>query len=66
MNLPLFQGRRSLDEMVGSFKVCMFVSLAYPKKTSMLRHGASNTTNVWYQDRADISGFTPVQTDFAS
>jgi hypothetical protein len=44
----------------------MIVSLHFSKKTSMLQRGASNTTNVWYQDGAVKFGFTPVQGDFAS
>jgi hypothetical protein len=44
----------------------MIVSLHSPKKTSMLWRGASDTTNVWYQDGAEKSGFTPAQAAFAS
>ena len=66
MNLPLFQGRRWFAAMIDSVVICMIVSLHSPKKTSMLRREASNTTNVWYQDGADNSGFAPVQGDFAS
>jgi hypothetical protein len=66
MNLPLFQGRRWFVAMVDSVVICMIVSLHFSKKTSMLQRGASNTTNVWYQDGAVKFGFTPVQGDFAS
>jgi hypothetical protein len=52
--------------MTDSVGICMIVSFHSPKKTSMLRRRAGNTTNIWYQDRAEISGVTPVQGDFAS
>ena len=66
MSLPMFQGRRWFVATMDSVDICMIVSLLSPKKTSMLRRQAGNTTNVCYQGGADKSGFTPVQTNFAS